>query len=230
MSYRWSSNQTSYLNVHCIELFSSKFKPAFIGTSSSINLSFTFPYLYQLFSNTSNSGKLTPYSSYWNLRGKIKQSLGLGVMIFLNNSISHRYELSDIFQLVKYRITTPHRHGIYFTITSIFRCYPSSFCITYTSNRYQNLTTRNTLNLLAYFSPRLVPISENTPRLCYGADGSPKVWAPNPFASPATLNRLGRGVFFSIPCPCPCSRACLTHSPDWFRLKIGGHKWSPSRQ
>jgi len=63
--------------------------------------------------------------------------------------------------------------------------------------------------------------------VCYGADGAPKNAGPGPFPRPAPLNGLGRGVFFGIPCPCPRSGPCPTHTPDRSLLKIGANKQGP---
>jgi len=57
--------------------------------------------------------------------------------------------------------------------------------------------------------------------------GPRKKRAPGPFPRPAPLKGLGRGVFFSVPCPCPRSGHRPTHTPGGSPLKIGGNKRGP---
>jgi len=61
-------------------------------------------------------------------------------------------------------------------------------------------------------------------RVRYQAGGALKDVSPRPFHPLAQLCGLGRSVFFPIPCPCPRSVPCRTHTPDRSTLKIGGNK------
>jgi len=65
-------------------------------------------------------------------------------------------------------------------------------------------------------------------RVPYRVDTARRTQAPGPF--PPSLNSLGRGVFFGIPCPCPRSGPSTTHPPDGSPLKIGVNKWGSSRE
>jgi len=85
----------------------------------------------------------------------------------------------------------------------------------------QDLHSRsNTLDDTTAISP--LPLEFVT-----GRSGPRKTRAPGPFPRPAPLNRLGLGVFFGIPCPCPHSGPRPTHSPDGSALKMGGNKRGP---
>jgi len=63
----------------------------------------------------------------------------------------------------------------------------------------------------------------------YRAHRAPKNPGPRHVSCPTLLNGLGRVVFVVIPCLCPCSGPRPTHTPDGYRLEMGGTKLGPGQ-